>query len=203
MGSYLGFSLDFFLDIHYVGPMNSAIGTAKLHNRSMAKTAEPQVGFRLNPGRVIIGERGLHMIMGKGDIKSGNVEAFLGKNTSFEGKMGFEGMARLDGTFDGEIVSGDILIIGETATVNAEVNVSTLAIDGKVSGNVSATSKIEIHSTGKLYGNITTPILVIEEGGLFDGTCKMEKGVEATKKVTPIKEKEVEEKKAVEFQDEV
>jgi cytoskeletal protein CcmA (bactofilin family) len=130
----------------------------------------------------------------KGDIKSGDVEAILGENTSFEGKMGFEGMARLDGKFDGEIFSGDILIIGETAAVNAEINVSSLLIDGKVSGNVSATAKIEIHSTGKLYGNITTPTLVIEEGGLFDGTCKMQKGVEATpKKVTPIKEKEIEE----------
>ncbi len=127
----------------------------------------------------------------KGDAKSGDVEAILGENTSFEGKMGFEGMARLDGKFDGEIFSGDTLIIGETAAVNAEINVSSLLIDGKVSGNVSATGKIEIHSTGKLYGNITTPTLVIEEGGLFDGTCKMEKGGEAAaKKVTPIKEKE-------------
>ncbi len=127
----------------------------------------------------------------KGNAKSGDVEAILGENTSFEGKMGFEGMARLDGKFDGEIFSGDILIIGETAAVNAEINVSSLLIDGKVSGNVSATGKIEIHSTGKLYGNITTPTLVIEEGGLFDGTCKMEKGGEAAaKKVTPIKEKE-------------
>ena len=127
----------------------------------------------------------------KGDTKSGEVEAFLGKNSSFEGKMGFEGMARLDGKFDGEIFSGDVLIIGETATVNAEVNVSSLLIDGMVSGNVSATGKVEIHSTGKLYGNINTPTLVIEEGGLFDGTCKMEKVIEAApKKITPIKEKE-------------
>jgi cytoskeletal protein CcmA (bactofilin family) len=127
----------------------------------------------------------------KGDMKSGDVEAILGENTSFEGKMGFEGMARLDGKFDGEIFSGDILIIGETATVNAEINVTSLLIDGKVSGDVSATGKIEINSTGKLYGNITTPTLVIQEGGLFDGTCKMGKGVEvAPKKVTPIKEKE-------------
>ena len=133
------------------------------------------------------------MIRGKGDIKSGEVEAFLGKNSSFEGKMGFEGMARLDGRFEGEIFSGDMLIIGETATVNAEVNVTTLVIDGKVSGNVSGSGKIEIHSTGKLYGNITTPTIVIEEGGLFDGTCKMGKETEAKRKVTPIKEREVEE----------
>jgi cytoskeletal protein CcmA (bactofilin family) len=121
--------------------------------------------------------------------KSGELEAFLGKNTSFEGKMGFEGMARLDGKFDGEIFSGDILIIGETAVINAEINVHTLVVDGKVSGNISATSKIEIHSSGTLYGIIATPTLVIEEGGLFDGTCKMEKGAEVEdKKVTPIKE---------------
>lgn len=134
----------------------------------------------------------------KGDVKSGDVEAILGENTSFEGKMGFEGMARLGGKFDGEIFSGDILIIGETATVNAEISVSSLLIDGKVSGNVSATSKIEIHSTGKLYGNINTPALVIEEGGLFDGTCKMEKVAEAApRKVTPFKEKEAEEESEV------
>jgi cytoskeletal protein CcmA (bactofilin family) len=142
-------------------------------------------------------------MIGKGDIKSADVEAFLGKNSSFEGKMGFQGMARLDGKFDGEIFSGDVLIIGETATVNAEINVTTLVIDGKVSGNVSAAGKIEIHATGKLYGNITTPTLVIQEGGLFDGTCRMEKGIEAVKKVTPIKEKEVEEEMVADLQDEV
>ena len=140
-------------------------------------------------------------MLGKGDIKSGEVEAFLGKNASFEGKMSFEGMARLDGKYDGEIFSGDMLIIGETAIVNAEINVTTLVIDGKVSGNVSATGKIEIHSTGKLYGNITTPILVIEEGGLFDGTCKMEKEVEAARKVPFIKEKETEGEKFVDLRD--
>jgi cytoskeletal protein CcmA (bactofilin family) len=140
---------------------------------------------------------------GKGDIRSGELEAFLGRNTSFEGKMGFEGMARLDGKFDGEIFSGDILIIGENATINAEINVNTLVVDGKVSGNVSASGKIEIHSTGRLYGNISTPTLVIDEGGVFDGTCKMEKEMEeTTKKVTPLKERETDEEKVVDYGDE-
>ena len=139
----------------------------------------------------------------KRDIKSGELEAFLGRNTSFEGKMGFEGMARLDGKFDGEIFSGDILIIGETAVINAEITVDTLVVDGNVSGNVSAKGKIEIHSSGKLYGNIATPTLVIEEGGLFDGTCKMDKGAEVEhKKVTPIKEKEAEGDRVLDLYDE-
>jgi cytoskeletal protein CcmA (bactofilin family) len=141
--------------------------------------------------------------MGQKDFKPGDVEAFLGKNTSFEGKLSFDGMVRLDGKFDGEIFSGDALLIGETATVNAEINVSTLVVDGKVSGNVSSTDKIEIHSTGKLYGNITTPVLVIEKGGVFDGSCKMDRGAEAAeKKVTSIKEKEAGGQKAVELMDE-
>lgn len=141
--------------------------------------------------------------MGKGDIRSGDLEAFLGKNTSFEGKMSFEGMVRLDGKFDGEIFSGDILIIGDTAIVNAKIKVGTLLVDGKVTGNVHAIDKIEIHSTGKLNGNINTPALVIKEGGVFDGTCKMDKGAEeAAKKVTPLKEREAEGQKAIDFLDE-
>ncbi len=111
--------------------------------------------------------------MGKDDIKSSELEAFLGKDTTFEGKMIFEGVARLDGKFHGEIFSGDALIIGETAVINAEVKVGTLIVDGEVSGNVSAASKIEIHSTGKLKGNISAPALVIREGGFFEGSCKM------------------------------
>jgi cytoskeletal protein CcmA (bactofilin family) len=128
---------------------------------------------------------------GKQDMKSGELEAFLGKDTSFEGKMVFEGMARLDGKFEGEISSGDILTVGENAVINAEINVDTLVVDGRVNGNISASSKIEINSTGRVYGNITTPALVIEEGGFFDGTCKMDEGAEtAVEKVTPIMDKE-------------
>jgi len=77
------------------------------------------------------------------------------------------------------------------AIINGEGNVNSLDINGKVSGKVSTKDKIEIHSTGKLYGKMNTPTPVIQEGGLFDGTCKMDKGAEAAaKRVTSIKEKE-------------
>jgi len=135
-------------------------------------------------------------LMGKRDIEPGDVEAFLGKNTSFDGKMTFEGMARLDGKFDGEVSSWDFLFIGEHADINAEIKVGTLIVDGKVSGDVSATSKVAIHATGKLYGTINTPTLVIEEGGLFEGSCTMDRGLEVAaevaEKVAPLKEKEPE-----------
>ncbi len=70
-------------------------------------------------------------------------------------------------------------------------------MDGKLSGNVSAASKVAVHTTGKLYGNIDTPALVIEEGGLFEGSCKMDRSVGAlSRKVAPIQGKETKEKKA-------
>jgi cytoskeletal protein CcmA (bactofilin family) len=150
-----------------------------------------------------MGERRFKL-MAKRDIEPGDLEAFLGKNTSFQGKMSFEGMARLDGKFDGEVLSGDFLFIGEHGVIDAEISVGTLVVDGKVSGNVSAALKIIIHNTGKLYGNIGTPTLVIEEGGLFEGSCKMDKTAEVSaEKVTPFKEKEPKEEMTVDLQDEV
>jgi cytoskeletal protein CcmA (bactofilin family) len=128
-------------------------------------------------------------MLGKSESRSNEVGLFLGREASFQGNMTFKGMARLDGKFDGEILSENELVVGESAIVNAEIKVGTVIINGQLNGNVSATVKAEIHSTGRLHGNIATPVLVIEEGGILDGMCKMAKREEiAPNKVTPIKE---------------
>lgn len=105
---------------------------------------------------------------------SGEINAFLGKGTDFNGKLTFEGTVRLDGKFSGEIFSPGILIIGESATVDANINVNTLIVSGKMTGNIDAKARVEIHAPGKLYGNINSPVLVIDEGVIFEGSCKME-----------------------------
>ena len=114
----------------------------------------------------------------KGDSKppspSEEISAFLGKETVFEGKMTFEGVFRLDGKFGGEIFESGTLIVGETAVVKGKIGVNTLVVNGFVEGEVQAKSRIEIHSTGKFYGSLSTPIITIAEGGIFEGTCKME-----------------------------
>lgn len=111
----------------------------------------------------------------KGAARSEEVNAFLGKGTTFEGKMTFEGMFRLDGKFNGEIFAGDSLIIGETGEVNAQINVNTLIVNGKVDGSITAGTRVEIYPPGKVLGDIKTPILVISEGAIFEGNCQMEK----------------------------
>jgi len=104
----------------------------------------------------------------------GEVNAILGQGSEFEGKLTFQGTVRIDGKFTGEIFSKDVLVIGESAEVRAEVSVGTVVINGKVWGNVRATEAIQIHAPGQLRGNLFTPALTIDQGVVFEGQCQME-----------------------------
>ncbi len=100
-------------------------------------------------------------------------------------------MFRVDGKYQGEIISGDILVIGESGEINGQVNVNTLIVHGKVKGKVTATKRIEIHPPGGILGDIQTSVLVISEGATFEGTCQMGKGeIRLEKKVSPLKMQE-------------
>lgn len=99
--------------------------------------------------------------------------AFLGKGTRLSGKVAFEGTARIEGQVEGEIVANDTLLIGESALVNAQISGGTIVIHGKVTGDITASKKLEIRAPDRLYGNVTTPSLVIEEGVVFEGHCSM------------------------------
>jgi cytoskeletal protein CcmA (bactofilin family) len=92
--------------------------------------------------------------------------------------MTFEGVFRLDGKFEGEIFESGTLIVGETAIVKGKIGLNTIIINGQVEGEVHAKARVEIHSTGKFYGNLFAPTLTINEGGILEGHCKMEGGVD-------------------------
>jgi len=110
------------------------------------------------------------------------INAFLGKDTEFEGKFSFTGAVRIDGKFTGEIESSGTLIVGETATIESQIHVADMIISGEVHGDVVAENKLEISVPGKLFGNIQTPKLVIEEGVIFEGKCKMQELAKDKKK---------------------
>jgi len=110
------------------------------------------------------------------------INAFLGEDTEFEGKFSFTGAVRIDGKFSGEIFSNGTLIVGESAVIKAQIQVADMIISGEVRGDISAERKIEIIFPGKLFGNIETPKLVLEEGVIFEGNCKMEDLKEKTRK---------------------
>ena len=111
----------------------------------------------------------------KTDMKKedSQIKAYLGEDTIFNGSLNFDGTVRIDGKFEGQVTTNDTLIIGETGHLMAEISAGTIICMGYVEGNLMASQKIEIHSTSKVVGNIKSPALNIELGGVFDGTCDM------------------------------
>lgn len=109
----------------------------------------------------------------KKGLPEGEIIAFLGKGTEFKGVLTYEGSVRVDGTLEGEVITKGTLVVGETATVNAEMNVGTIVTAGKITGNIIAKNKVHLLAPGSLVGTIKTPVLIVEEGVFFDGKCEM------------------------------
>jgi len=102
------------------------------------------------------------------------ITALLGRGTRFEGKLHFEGRVRIDGAFRGEIRSPDVLIIGEGADVEAEIEVGTVIVKGgTLQGNVRAAQSIELYVPAKVSGHLHSPEIFMDKGVQFSGTCTM------------------------------
>jgi cytoskeletal protein CcmA (bactofilin family) len=100
-------------------------------------------------------------------------DAFLGPGSQITGKLVFKGPVRIEGHVEGEITAQDALTIGESAVVNAQVTATQVIVEGRVTGDVTARGRLEIRASGRLFGGIATPSLVIHQGGVFEGHCTM------------------------------
>lgn len=104
---------------------------------------------------------------------NGELNGFLDRGSSFKGEMEFEDTMRIDGKFNGKIVSKNELIVGESAHIEGDLHVGRVAVSGTIVGKIVADQRVEIHRNGKVYCDIETPSLVIEEGAIFQGNCVM------------------------------
>ena len=104
----------------------------------------------------------------------GEITTLLGRGAAFEGKLTFDGTVRIDGRFKGEVFSDDVLVIGEGAHVEAEIDIGEVIVQGTVVGNIKAKRSIEIHAPGRVKGDIHTPSLQIDKGVIFEGRSFME-----------------------------
>jgi cytoskeletal protein CcmA (bactofilin family) len=130
------------------------------------------------------------MKKGSGTPQQAEISAFLGKGTSFKGVLSFTGTIRVDGKVEGEVVSQDTLIVGNDAYLNGEIGVGTLISSGKIEGNVIATQKIHLLAPATVSGNIITPVLILEEGVLFDGNCEMKVDRRQDQKVVSLSDRQ-------------
>ena len=85
----------------------------------------------------------------------------------------FNGSVRIDGDFKGNIFGSGTLVIGEGAEIEADIRVDSVMISGDVRGQIDVKKKIRIYSTGKVLGDLNTPVFSVEEGAFFEGTCHM------------------------------
>ncbi len=97
----------------------------------------------------------------------------LDQGCELEGRLAFSGTLVLNGKFQGELLSSDTLIVGESGDLKADVRVRVAIVSGQLSGHITAKERVELRSTARVYGDIVTPVLVLEEGVIFDGHCKM------------------------------
>ena len=122
------------------------------------------------------------------DIKEGTLTGFVGNGTTLTGEASFKGMLRVDGGLSGRVSSADgTLIVSTNGRVDANVEVAVAQIYGTVNGDITASKRIEMGRVAKVTGNIQTPALIIENGAIFEGSCRMvqikeesEKGSNAT-----------------------
>ena len=108
-------------------------------------------------------------------IEKSEIKAFLGPGSQFEGKLVFNEIVRLDGAFRGEVTSRDTLIVGESADIQADIEVGTLILSGRYRGNIKASARVELRAPADVDGSIETPALSIEDGVTLNGTVTMKR----------------------------
>ena len=106
------------------------------------------------------------MIGGK---KGGVLNGFLDRGARFEGTLSFEDTFRIDGVLKGKVVTKNELIVGDGASIDAEIHVGRLSVSGNVRGVVYARERVEVHAGARLQAEIHTPSLFVEDGAIIQG----------------------------------
>ncbi len=131
---------------------------------------------------------------------SDRIENVIGPTATFVGELKCDGGVRIDGVFQGSVETMGNIIIGESAKVVADMVGRNISVSGAVKGNVTASGRLEILSTGLLWGDIRVASFLIDEGGMFSGRSEMPvefeplltSGEEEPRKLTEPDEKTVE-----------
>lgn len=101
------------------------------------------------------------------------LQTFLDSGTSFEGKISFTGAVRIDGHFRGSASADGMLIVGETGTIDAKLDVRSLVVLGSVVGEVTAKERVEVGPQGRVDGVVRTPRLKISDGAQVSARIEM------------------------------
>jgi len=122
------------------------------------------------------------------ELENREFTGFLDHGVRFEGTLEATGVFRIDAELKGNVFSSDTLVLGESAHVDGKIEGNQVVVSGKFDGVIFAKGRVEIQAKGVVTGEIHTPCLVIEPGGIFDGRCHMLAATESAKPLTiPIR----------------
>jgi cytoskeletal protein CcmA (bactofilin family) len=107
------------------------------------------------------------------NVKREDLTAFIDEGTEIEGKYNFSGVVMLNGKLSGEIAAAESLIIGDKGVIHASIRAASVVVSGEVVGNIMASERIELRNASRVTGNLEAPVIVVDEGALFEGQCRM------------------------------
>lgn len=103
----------------------------------------------------------------------GTLNGFLDQGCSIKGDIVFADLLRVHGHASGTVRSDGELLVGEGGVVEGEIMVARLVVAGTVRGTIKARERLVVHGSGRITAEIATPVLVVDEGGVVEGTVKM------------------------------
>jgi cytoskeletal protein CcmA (bactofilin family) len=113
------------------------------------------------------------------------ITSVLGSGVIWHGSINGSGGVRIEGAFEGEIALRGMLVVGETGRVTCQnVRANKVIVAGAVRGNIT-TQKLEIRSSGRVWGDVVTTAFVTEEGAFLRGQIRMEETVELDLEAAP------------------
>ncbi|NIK70307.1 MULTISPECIES: polymer-forming cytoskeletal protein [unclassified Paenibacillus] len=124
-------------------------------------------------------------------------DTLIGLGTHIEGKLVCEANLRIEGEHSGDIECLGDVIIGENGMARSNITARDITIAGKVYGEVTAKGRLTITATGQLTGSLSAQGIIVQDGGMLNGTCHMERQTERTRPLSePAKEQSREKEKA-------
>ena len=107
------------------------------------------------------------------ELRNAKTTSFISEGTVLEGVLEVKGGIRIDGALKGTIHSDSVVILGDTAQVQANIVAAVVVSSGKVEGDIHSETQVQVNLPGSVKGSIRTRELILEKGVFFEGSCQI------------------------------